>query len=194
MELVSRGAVCNHLPAAAQGLLLVVLWARAPAALLARHHCCSSCTHPPLPPPPPPPPQFYIKKGLLFPAYHKAYWFGLYTDARAWKTTWKYTDLSPFAYSSSYANWGISAPEGLTAPNNISGQEFCGAANASEATNAKWGWEDYNCLASLPFMCEIPREWQRTPRSGSAVTAQHSATSQVVKQGSAVLPHCCRCW
>ncbi len=102
--------------------------------------------------------QFYIKAGLLFPSYHKSYWFGLYTNAAGWKNSWKYTDNTQYVSGSSYANWGVAIPQGLTAPNNITGQEFCVAANASEAQNSRWGWEDYECTAEMPFLCEIPRE------------------------------------
>jgi hypothetical protein len=102
--------------------------------------------------------QFYIKSGLMFPSYHKSYFFGLYTSAAGWKTSWKFTDNSFFSYASSYTNWGVASPQGTTAPNNITGQEFCMAANASEAQNGKWGWEDYDCFVQMPFMCEIPRE------------------------------------
>lgn len=118
--------------------------------------------------------QFYIKKGLLFPTYHKSYWFGLYTNANGWKTSWKFTDNTPFNYFNSYTNWGVSSPEGLTSPNNMTGSEFCMAANASEVQNSRWGWEDYNCLVQMPFICEIPRGWRLAGGAAKLYTLQAS--------------------
>jgi hypothetical protein len=44
----------------------------------------------------------------------------------------------------------------VTEPDNRTGGEFCGVANASELVSGLWGWADTACSGQHAFLCELP--------------------------------------
>jgi hypothetical protein len=87
---------------------------------------------------------------------------GLYTTADLWPA-FRWEDRSPSPNITNYMHWGwylpdIDSPDRIPEPNNLLIQpEFCAGGNATEAYGKPlaWGWADYNCDQSAPFMCKM---------------------------------------
>ena len=104
-------------------------------------------------------------QGYLFPAHHKTYWTGLYSNTTAGGGRWGW--IYPAAAGStgmltpsSYSHWGSPVPDYLNLPpepNNLFPPEQCCAANASEAywPGDAWGWADAGCTQRMPAMCRL---------------------------------------
>jgi hypothetical protein len=54
-----------------------------------------------------------------------------------------------------YVHWGTIGIN--TEPNNGTGFEICGMANASLTYNDAWGWVDVQCGLKAIFMCKLQR-------------------------------------
>jgi hypothetical protein len=101
--------------------------------------------------------QYYISNFWLLPAWHKAYWIGLYSESpRTWPV-FQWLDGAPAPTNTTYRHWGMLTPQSLQEPNNFGRKpELCAVANASQAFDSPtaWGWADQNCLLKFPFMCK----------------------------------------
>jgi hypothetical protein len=100
----------------------------------------------------------FIERGDLLPSYHESYWLGLYTPTlKPAQFNW----ADQLSGTLNWTHWGTYKWEGETAaePNNLFGQESCGAANASQAFQDAFGWMDINCNVRMPFMCRVVSEW-----------------------------------
>jgi hypothetical protein len=99
----------------------------------------------------------FIERGNLVPSFHGSYWMGLSTAVLK-PPQFAWGDV--LAGKLNWTHWGsFATPEGnFSEPNNLSGQEFCGAANASQEFGSAWGWMDANCNTRMTFMCRLNRE------------------------------------
>jgi hypothetical protein len=113
---------------------------------------------------------YFIRIGALMPAFHKAYWLGLFipqVDPRLWPN-FKWLDGYPNPHthqtpSDVYGHWGTLVSEDLTSgasisseePNNLSPPEFCAVANNSMAYDTAWGWADKNCEEKYIYICKM---------------------------------------
>lgn len=100
----------------------------------------------------------FIERGDLVPSYHESYWLGLYSaSVRPAQFNW----ADQLSGTLNWTHWGVYKWEGETAqePNNLFGQENCGAANATQTHQDAFGWMDLNCNIRMPFMCRLISEW-----------------------------------
>jgi hypothetical protein len=99
---------------------------------------------------------YWIKAGLLLPLFHKAYWIGAVIGDEDMWPNFRWLDSLPGPNASGvYQHWGYYMPQNIIEPNNMFGQENCGAANASQTYSDAWGWMDINCNIRMPFMCRL---------------------------------------
>ena len=83
---------------------------------------------------------------------------GLNTTAREWPDfRWLSASVPPPVLAT-YEHWGRG--DGFNEPNNLGGSEYCGAANATLIAQDVWGWSDWNCNMTLPYMCRLDGEPQ----------------------------------
>ena len=99
----------------------------------------------------------FIERGNIVPSFHGSYWMGLATAVLK-PPQFAWGDV--LASKLNWTHWGsFATPEGnFSEPNNLSGQEFCAAANASQEFGSAWGWMDANCNTRMTFMCRLNRE------------------------------------
>ena len=111
---------------------------------------------------------FFVKSGLLFPTCHLTYWMGLATDM--WpQFTWLEPRSPDLTQGDTHQNWGTYLPTTFPAePNQLLGDEYCGAANYTEIKNGAWGWADATCESQLTSMCKIPRRHRVLPGAAAA--------------------------
>jgi hypothetical protein len=86
-----------------------------------------------------------------------------WTDIRQCKTHWRHVPVlcsdksvkPPTALT--YVHWGRIGD--ISEPNNGTGMEACGIANASMSYGEAWGWADVQCTLKSVFICKMAREW-----------------------------------
>jgi hypothetical protein len=96
----------------------------------------------------------FVARGDLVPEFHQSYWLGLYTaELKPPQFMWN----DQLSGKLNWTHWGMyRTPDGnISEPNNMFGQENCGAANASQTYSDAWGWMDINCNIRMPFMCRL---------------------------------------
>lgn len=100
----------------------------------------------------------YIERGDLVPDVHRSYWMGLYASVLK-PPQFMWNDVLSGALN--WTHWGTYTSEQGTfgEPNNLQGQENCGAANASQAYDSAFGWMDANCNIKMPFLCRLNSGW-----------------------------------
>jgi hypothetical protein len=99
---------------------------------------------------------YFLQMGVLLPTFHKHYWTGLVSNNETWPR-FNWTDKSVRPPSGiTYIHWGRG--EGMAEPNNNTGFEACGVANASQSFQEAWGWSDVQCGAKYVFICKIQSE------------------------------------
>jgi hypothetical protein len=91
---------------------------------------------------------FFIKQGVLIPAYHQWYWLGI--EAAQWP---KFTSLDK----------SIPSPSRLTYQHWADGQpntnQSCGAASMALSYGNAWGWMDADCSWTGPVICKTLSGW-----------------------------------
>jgi hypothetical protein len=103
----------------------------------------------------------FIERGDLVPSFHESYWLGLYSaSVKPAQFNW----ADQLSGTLNWTHWGVYKWEGETAqePNNLFGQENCGAANATQVYQDAFGWMDLNCNIRMPFMCRLIGECPAT--------------------------------
>jgi hypothetical protein len=94
---------------------------------------------------------YFITAGLFYPAYMPTYWVGLRSSASTWpRFQWASSNIPPPS-PLTYEHWGLS--ESVREPDNLAGNEYCGAANYTQVYSNAWGWADFNCSVAMPFVC-----------------------------------------
>lgn len=121
----------------------------------------------------------YQQLGFLIPQYHKTYWMGI---ARTAKTGMRWLDGSlPGPSSGNYQHWGAYQPGNIPEPNSITGQEYCVAANYSQAYGSPpaWGWSDTACNTQNIFICRklAPKAYYYNSTGGSTFIFNASASN-----------------
>ncbi len=110
---------------------------------------------------------YYLDMGWLLPTFHRRYWIGVnattlastspatMSGGQVQTSPAKFAWLDKAAgapYGQAYQHWGRAG--NILEPNNLLGSENCGLANASAAYSLAWGWADFNCKISAPFICK----------------------------------------
>jgi hypothetical protein len=72
-------------------------------------------------------------------------------------------------------------------PNNISGREMCGGANATQAYEGLWGWADANCDLPMPYICELSGGWHMHGPCTATVACPQPDHQCTCSSGSALL-------
>jgi hypothetical protein len=92
----------------------------------------------------------FIQRGYLLASFHKHYWLGI--RAATWGA-WKPLDQQ---LNSSYLNWHMGQPNGLSGP------QLCTVANGSASGMVGpggWGYADVLCSGTHSYMCRIAGRW-----------------------------------
>ena len=97
--------------------------------------------------------QYFLVLGTLYPTFYRMYWLGLRTNASAWPDFEWLMRTFPMPDGLAYTHWATR--KGGREPNNAVGVEYCAGADATAAYDGAWGWADFNCSATWPFMCRL---------------------------------------
>ena len=96
---------------------------------------------------------YYSGLGVLLPSYTPMYWLGLRSNRTSWPEFDWFQRTVPAPDMFHYEHWGMMGSS--REPNNRAGNEYCGAADAEQAYDGAWGWNDYNCSVMMPYICRL---------------------------------------